>query len=83
MGARELGAEKRGGVNIRPEKIMKWQASYISPNLIIVIKLRRVKLVGYMARMVDKKDAYEILVTKPEKRTRSENLGLHKRKILT
>jgi hypothetical protein len=43
---------------------------YSSPRIIRIIKLRRMKWVGHVARMGEKRNAYRLLVGKPEgKRT--------------
>jgi hypothetical protein len=39
---------------------------YASPDIIRVIKLRRMKWLGYVARMGDMGNAHKILVEKPE-----------------
>jgi hypothetical protein len=39
---------------------------YISPNIVRVIKLRRIRFGGNVARMVELRSAYKILVGKPE-----------------
>jgi hypothetical protein len=39
---------------------------YSSPNIIRMIKSRRVRGAGHVARMEDKRNAYIILVVKPE-----------------
>jgi hypothetical protein len=39
---------------------------YPSPNIIRMIKSRRMKLAGYVARMGEKRNAYRILVGNPE-----------------
>jgi hypothetical protein len=39
---------------------------YSSPNIILVIKSRRLRLVGHVARMEDKGRAYRVLVGRPE-----------------
>jgi hypothetical protein len=41
---------------------------YSSPNIIQVIKSRRMRLAGNVARMADKRGAYRILVGRPEGR---------------
>jgi hypothetical protein len=41
---------------------------YSSPNIIIMIRLRRMRLAGYVVRMGEKRNAYRILVGKPELR---------------
>jgi hypothetical protein len=40
--------------------------SYSSPNIIRMIKSRRMRLTGYVARTGDKRNAYRILVRKPD-----------------
>ena len=43
---------------------------YSSPNIVRVIKLRRMRWAGHVARMVEERGAYRVLVGKPEgKRT--------------
>jgi hypothetical protein len=39
---------------------------YSSLNIIMMIKSRRVKWVGHVARMEKKRNSYEVLVRKPE-----------------
>ena len=39
---------------------------YSSPNIVRVIKSRRMRCAGYVARMGEKRDVYRILVGKPE-----------------
>jgi hypothetical protein len=39
---------------------------YSSPSIIRIIKSRRMRLAGYVARMREKRNAYRILVGKPE-----------------
>ena len=39
---------------------------YSSPNIILVIKSRRMRLVEHVARIGDRIDAYRVLVRKPE-----------------
>jgi hypothetical protein len=39
---------------------------YSSPSIIRIIKLRRMRWVGHVARMGDKRNAYRLLVGKPE-----------------
>ena len=41
---------------------------YSSPNIVRVIKSRRLKLAGHVARMGDKRDVYRVLVGKPDGR---------------
>jgi hypothetical protein len=39
---------------------------YSSPGIIIIIKSRRMRWAGHVARMGEKRNAYRILVRKPE-----------------
>jgi hypothetical protein len=41
---------------------------YSSPSISRMIKVRRMRLAGHVARMREKRNAYRILVGKPEKR---------------
>jgi hypothetical protein len=41
---------------------------YSSPNIIRVIKLKRIRWAGHVARMGEKRGAYRILVGRPEGR---------------
>jgi hypothetical protein len=41
---------------------------YSSPRIIRIIKLRRMKLAGHIARIGKKRDAYTLLVGKPERK---------------
>jgi hypothetical protein len=50
---------------------------YSSPNIIRVIKSRRMRWAGHVGRMGDKRDAYRILVGRPEGR---RPLGRHRRR---
>jgi hypothetical protein len=50
---------------------------YSSPNIVWVIKLKIMRWEGYVARMRKKRDAYRVLVGKPE---RKRPLGRPKRK---
>jgi hypothetical protein len=43
-------------------------ALYSSPNVIRIIKSRRLRWAGYIARMGDRRGAYRVLVGKPERR---------------
>jgi hypothetical protein len=52
-------------------------ALYSSPNIIRVMKLRRLSWAGYVARMGERRGAYRALVGKPEGR---RPLGRHRRR---
>jgi hypothetical protein len=46
---------------------------YSSPSIIRVIKSRRMRWAGHAARMGERRDAYRILVGKPEGKNHLEN----------
>jgi hypothetical protein len=62
---------------------------YASPNIIRVIKSRRMRWVGHVARMGEMRNVYKILVGKPEgkrplrrsRRRWEDNIGMYLRKI--
>jgi hypothetical protein len=41
---------------------------YSSPSIIIILKARRMRWVGHVARMGEKRNAYRLLLGKPEGR---------------
>jgi hypothetical protein len=43
-------------------------ALYSSPNILRVIKFRRLRRAGHVARIGERRDAYRVLVVKPEGR---------------
>jgi hypothetical protein len=49
---------------------------YISPDIIRVIKSRRMRWAGHVGRMGEVRNAYKILVGKPEERDHSEDLSV-------
>jgi hypothetical protein len=53
----------RGWRKLRNEELHNL---YSSPNIIIMIKSRRMKWAGHVARLGAKRNAYRILVGKPE-----------------
>jgi hypothetical protein len=55
---------------------------YSSPNIIRVIKLRRMRWAGHVARMEQGRGAYRILVGRPEGRNHLEDPGVDGRIIL-
>jgi hypothetical protein len=55
---------------------------YSSPNIIRVIKSRRMRLAGHVARMGEGRGAYRILVGRPEGRNHLEDPGVDGRIIL-
>jgi hypothetical protein len=57
-------------------------ALYSSPNIIRVIKSRRLRWAGHVARIGEGRSAYRALVGKPEGRNRLEDPGVDRRIIL-
>jgi ABC-type multidrug transport system fused ATPase/permease subunit len=55
---------------------------YSSPNILRVIKSRRMRLSEHVTRMADGKGVYRVLVEKPERRDQWGDPGLDGRKIL-
>jgi hypothetical protein len=49
---------------------------YSSPNIVRVIKSRRMRWAGHVARMGEGRDIYRILVGRPEGKNHWEDLGL-------
>ena len=49
---------------------------YTSPNIVQVIKLRRMRWAGHVARMGEERGVYMIFVGKPEGRNHWRNLGV-------
>ena len=45
---------------------------YSSPNIVRVIKLRRMKWAGHVARVVEEREVYRVLVGKTERKTTGE-----------
>jgi hypothetical protein len=55
---------------------------YSSPNIIRVIKSRKMRLAGHVAYMGERRGAYRILVGKPKEGDHLEDPGVDGRKIL-
>jgi hypothetical protein len=49
---------------------------YSSPNIVKVIKLRRMRWAGHVARMVEGRGVYRVLVGRPEGKNHWEDLGV-------
>ena len=49
---------------------------YVSPNVIRVIKSMRMRWVGHVAHMADRRGAYRSLVVEPEGKIHLEDLGI-------
>jgi hypothetical protein len=67
---RRMFGQKRDGVTGEWRKLNKeeFHCLYSSPSIIRIIKSRRMRLAGHVARMGEKMNVYRILVGKPEGR---------------
>jgi hypothetical protein len=67
---RKIFGPKRDEVTEEWRKLHKEELNnlYTSPNIVRVIKSRRMKWVGHVARMVEGRGVYRVLVRKPEGR---------------
>jgi hypothetical protein len=67
---RRIFEPKRDGVTGGWRKLHKDELHnlYSSPNIIRIIKSRRMRWAGHVARMAEKRTVYRLLVGKPEKR---------------
>jgi hypothetical protein len=63
-------------------RLQKLHNLYDSPNIITVIRSRRINLEGHVARMREMINAFNILVGKPERKNHSEGLGIDGKLIL-
>jgi hypothetical protein len=66
---RVFGQEERGNRGREKTTNKELYALYCSPNIIRVIKSRRLRLAGHIARMGERRAAYRALVGKTEGRT--------------
>jgi hypothetical protein len=48
---------------------------YSSPSIIVIIKSKRMKWAGHVARMREKRNAYRIVVGKPEGNWEDQGIG--------
>jgi hypothetical protein len=60
----------------------EFYALYFSPSINRVMKSRRLKWAGHVARMGEKRGAYRVLVGKPEGKNHLENPGVDGKIIL-
>jgi hypothetical protein len=60
----------------------EFSALYSSPNIILVMKARRLRWPGQVARMGSRRGAYRILVEKPDGRNHLEDPGVDARIII-
>jgi hypothetical protein len=65
---RRIFGSKRDEVIREWRKLHKEELNdlYSSPNFVRVIKSRRMRLAGHVARVVERRDVYRVLVGKPE-----------------
>jgi hypothetical protein len=71
MVLRRIFGPKRNAVTGEWRRLHKEELNdlYLSPNIIRVIKSRRMRWVGHVVRMGEGRGAYRILVGRPEGRT--------------
>ena len=80
---RRIYGPKRDEVRGQPRKIHNEELNlYSSSNIVHVIKSRRMRSVGHVARMGERRGVYRLLVGKPEERDHLEDPGVDGRKIL-
>ena len=65
-GRRPLGRPRRSGWIIRRLHNEELYDLYSSPNIVRVIKSKRMRWVGHVARMGEERGVYRVLVGKPE-----------------
>ena len=53
-------------LNLLLEKLLELSDLYYSPNIVRVIKSRRMRWEGHVAHMGERRDVYRVLVGKPE-----------------
>jgi hypothetical protein len=72
---RRIFGPKRDGVTGGSRKLHKEELHnlYSSPNIIRIIKSRRMRWAGHVARMGEKRNVYRLLVRKPEVKTTRKN----------
>ena len=65
---RRIFWSKRDGVTVECRKLYEEELNdlYCSPNIVRVIKSRRMRWAGHVARMVEGRGVHKVLVGKPE-----------------
>jgi len=68
MVLRRIFGPKREGVTRQGRKLHNEEPNdlYFSPNNVLVMKFRRMRWAGHVARMGEKRGVYSVLVGKPE-----------------
>ena len=61
---------------------MQLHSLYRSPNIVRVIKARRLRWTGHVARMEEGRSTFKILTGKPTRKRPLGNLGVDRRTIL-
>jgi hypothetical protein len=56
--------------------VVKLRGLYSSPNIVRVIKLRRMRWPGHVARMGEGRGVYRVLVGRPKRRDHWEDQGV-------
>jgi hypothetical protein len=82
---RKIPRTRGAGVNSRAEKKLhneELHDLYSSPNIIRVMKSRRMRWAGHVARMGDRRRGCRVLVGNLRERDQLENLGVNGSKIL-
>jgi hypothetical protein len=81
---RKIFGPKRDGVTGEWRRLHKKElyALYFSPDIIRVIKSRRLRWTGHVARMEERRGAYKVLVEKLEGKNHLEDPGVDGRIIL-
>jgi hypothetical protein len=75
---RRIFGPKRDGATMEWRKLHNEELNYFysSPNIIRVIKSRRIRLARHVARMGKRRGVYRVLVGKPEGKNHLEDPGL-------
>jgi hypothetical protein len=71
-----FGPKREEGGSWRRLHNDEFHSLYSPPNIVTVIKLRRMRWVGHVARMGEGKDVYKILIGRSEVRDHWEDLGV-------
>ena len=85
MVLRRIFVPKRDGVTGEYRKLHNEELNdlYCSPKIVRVIKSRRMRWAGHVARIGESRGVYIALVGKPDGKRRLDDLGVYRRIILT